>query len=286
MGIKRFKPTTNGLRHAAISDFAEITKSKPEKSLLRPLKQTGGRNNYGRITMRFRGGGHKKMYRIIDFKRDRIDSEATVLAIEYDPNRTCRIALIQYSDGVKAYILAPLEIKVGDKVASTYEKEIDFKPGNCMPLKMVPLGTAVHNVELKPGKGGQIARSAGTSAQLMAKEGDFAFLRMPSSEVRKVLIKCRATLGQLGNVEHETRSIGKAGRNRWLGRQPHVRGVVQNPVDHPHGGGEGKAPQGNPHPVSPWGKPTKGAKTRTLKKYSNQFIIRRRKTGKTQRGQA
>ena len=276
MGIKRFKPTTPGLRHAAISDFAEITKSKPEKSLLRPLKQTGGRNMYGRITMRFRGGGHKKMYRLIDFKRNRFDQEAEVLAIEYDPNRTSRIALIKYADGTKSYILAPLELKVGDKVISSKEKEIDIKAGNCMPLDKIPLGTAIHNIELKPGCGGQIARSAGTSAQLLAKEGDYAFIRMPSSEVRKIYIRCMATIGQIGNVEHETQSIGKAGRNRWKGRRPHVRGAAMNPVDHPHGGGEGKAPQGNPHPVSPWGQASKGLKTRTRNKYSSKFIIRRR----------
>ena len=275
MGLKRFKPTTNGLRHAVISDFAEITKSKPEKSLLRPLKSTGGRNSYGRITLRFRGGGHKKMYRIIDFKRDRLDVEATVIAIEYDPNRSSRIALIQYPDGQKAYILAPLEIKVEDKIISTVEKDIEVRPGNCLPLRRIPLGTAVHNIEMNPGKGGKIARSAGTSAQILAKEGDYAFLRMPSSEVRKVFIDCRATIGQLGNVEHESRSIGKAGRNRWLGRRPHVRGSAMNPVDHPHGGGEGKAPQGNPHPVSPWGQKSKGLKTRTPKKYSRNFIIRK-----------
>lgn len=265
MGVKRFKPTTNGLRHAVISDFAEITKGKPEKSLLRPLKSSGGRNSYGRITVRFRGGGHKRMYRVIDFKRNRFDQEAQVLAIEYDPNRTCRIALIQYADEEKSYILAPLELRVGDKVVSTVDSIVDFKAGNSLPLKNIPLGTAVHNIELKPGMGGQIARSAGTSAQVMAKEGPFAFVRMPSSEVRKININCRATVGQLGNVEHETKSIGKAGRSRWMGRRGHVRGVVMNPVDHPHGGGEGKAPQGNPHPVTPWGKPTKGYKTRKKK---------------------
>ncbi|MCA9408145.1 MAG: 50S ribosomal protein L2 [Candidatus Omnitrophica bacterium] len=276
MGVKRFKPTTNGLRHAVISDFAEITKGKPEKSLLRPLKSSGGRNSYGRITVRFRGGGHKRMYRVIDFKRNRFDQEAQVLAIEYDPNRTCRIALIQYADEEKSYILAPLELRVGDKVVSTVDSIVDFKAGNSLPLKNIPLGTAVHNIELKPGMGGQIARSAGTSAQVMAKEGPFAFVRMPSSEVRKININCRATVGQLGNVEHETKSIGKAGRSRWMGRRGHVRGVVMNPVDHPHGGGEGKAPQGNPHPVTPWGKPTKGYKTRKKKKYSNNYIVRRR----------
>lgn len=276
MGLKKFKPTTSTLRHTIISDFAELTKHKPEKSLLRPLKSTGGRNAYGRITMRFRGGAHKKMYRLIDFKRNRIDVEADVLAIEYDPNRTCRIALIQYPDKSKAYILAPLEIRVGDKIVSTVDKEVDFKPGNCMPLHRIPLGTAIHNIEIKPGKGGQLVRSAGTSAQLLGKEGDYAIVRMPSSEVRRILINCRCTIGQIGNVEHESRSIGKAGRNRWTGRRPHVRGVVMNPVDHPHGGGEGKAPQGNPHPVSPWGQATKGLKTRTKRKYSSHLIIRRR----------
>ncbi len=278
MGVRRFKPTTNGLRHAILPDYAELTKGKPEKSLLVPLKSTGGRNSYGRITMRFRGAGHKKMYRLVDFKRDRLDQEADVLAIEYDPNRSSRIALIQYADGKKSYILAPLELKVGEKVVSTNDRDVEFKAGNAMPLKRVPLGTAVHNIEFKPGCGGQIARSAGTSAQLVAKEGSYAFLRMPSSEIRKVPIEGRCTIGQIGNVEHETVSIGKAGRNRWKGRRPHVRGAAMNAVDHPHGGGEGKAPQGNPHPSTPWGKPTKGYKTRTPKKYSTQFIVKRRGT--------
>lgn len=277
MGVKRFKPTTASLRHTVLSDFAEITKSKPEKSLLKPLKKSGGRNVHGRITSRYRGGGHKRMYRIIDFKRGRIDEVADVLAIEYDPNRTSRIALIQYEDQSKAYIIAPLELNVGDKIVSVIDKaEVDYRAGNCMPLKRIPLGTAVHNIELRPGKGGQIARSAGTSCVLMAKEGDFAFIRMPSSEVRKVFIDCRATIGQIGNVEHESRSLGKAGRMRWMGRKGQVRGVVMNPVDHPHGGGEGKAPQGNPHPVTPWGKPTKGFKTRKKRKYSDKYIVRRR----------
>lgn len=276
MGIKKFKSITNGLRHSAISDFAEITKSKPEKALLTPLKKSGGRNVYGRITARYRSGGHKRMYRIIDFKRRRLDDVADVLAIEYDPNRSSRIALIQYADLEKNYILAPLELKVGDKVVSTRDQDIEIKAGNCMPLTKVPLGTAVHNIEMQPGKGGQIARSAGTSAQLMAKEGGFALLRMPSSEIRKIPVNCRATIGQIGNVEHETISIGKAGRSRWLGRKGHVRGVAMNPVDHPHGGGEGKAPQGNPHPVTPWGKATKGLKTRKRQKYSDQMIVKRR----------
>ncbi len=276
MGLKKFKPTTSTLRHTIISDFAEITKSTPEKSLLRPLRKSGGRNVYGRMTTRWVGGGHKQRYRLIDFKRDRIDVEATVLAIEYDPNRTCRIALIQYPDQTKAYILAPLDLNVNDKIISTMDKEVDYKPGNCMPLKRVPLGTAIHNIELKPGKGGKMVRSAGTSAQLLAKEGEYAFVRMPSSEVRRILINCRCTIGQLGNVEHESRSLGKAGRSRWLGRRSNVRGVVMNPVDHPHGGGEGKSAQGNPHPVSKWGQPNKGFKTRSKRKYSNHLIIKRR----------
>jgi len=279
VGIRKFKPTTSSLRFTAISDFAELTKHKPEKSLLRPLKSSGGRNSYGRITVRHRGGGHKRMYRIIDFKRDRFDVEAQVIAIEYDPNRTARIALLQYPDGQKTYILAPLELNVGDKIVSTKDQDVEIKPGNCMPLSKIPLGTAVHNIEMKPGKGGQICRSAGTAAQIMAKEGEYAFIRMPSSEVRKIQIVCRATIGQIGNVEHESRSLGKAGRFRWKGRRSGTRGVVMNPVDHPHGGGEGKAPQGNPHPVTPWGKPTKGYKTRNKQKYSNRFIIDRRKKG-------
>lgn len=276
MGIKTFKPVTSTLRHTAISDFAEITKSQPEKSLLRPLKKTGGRNSYGRITTRWRGGGHKRMYRLIDFKRNRIDEEAAVLAIEYDPNRTSRIALIQYPDGTKSYIIAPLDLKPGDRVVSTVDKEVEIKSGNCMPLKKIPLGTAIHNIEMKPGQGGKIARSAGTSAQLMAKEGEFASIRMPSSEIRKIHINCRSSIGQIGNVEHESCSLGKAGRMRWLGRRGRVRGVVMNPVDHPHGGGEGKAPQGNPHPVSPWGQKSKGLKTRNRRKYSSPYIVRRR----------
>ncbi|MCB9757221.1 MAG: 50S ribosomal protein L2 [Candidatus Omnitrophica bacterium] len=276
MGIKRFKPITGGLRFAALSDFKELTKGKPEKSLLTPLKSTGGRNSYGRITVRFRGGRHKRMYRLIDFKRDRIDQPAKVLAIEYDPNRSCRIALIEYADKVKSYILAPLELKVGDKIVSTNTAEVEIRAGNAMPIKRVPLGVAIHNIELKPGKGGQMARSAGTSAQLMAKDGVLAQLRLPSGEMRKVYMDCRCTIGQLGNVEHETICLGKAGRARWLGWRGHVRGAVMNPVDHPHGGGEGKTPQGNPHPVSPWGQKSKGLRTRKPKKYSNQFIVKRR----------
>lgn len=276
MGIKRYKPTTSSLRFTVLSDFAEITKSKPEKSLLRPIKRTGGRNSNGRITCRYRGGGHKRMYRLIDFKRNRFEDVAQVLSIEYDPNRSSRIALIQYEDQSKAYIVAPLELCVGEKIVSTNAVKPPIKAGNSMPLANIPLGAAVHNIELKAGKGGQIARSAGTSAIIMAKEAGFAFIRMPSSEVRKIRLECRATIGQIGNVEHESRSIGKAGRMRWSGRRGGVRGVVMNPVDHPHGGGEGKAPQGNPHPVTPWGKPTKGYKTRSKKKYSNKYIVRKR----------
>ncbi|MDP2653829.1 MAG: 50S ribosomal protein L2 [Candidatus Omnitrophota bacterium] len=276
MGLKKFKPTTNGLRHTVISDFREITKGKPEKALLKPLKKSGGRNCYGRITMRFRGGGHKRMYRLVDFKRDRLDQEAEVVAIEYDPNRSARIALVRYPDGTKSYILAPLELKVGEKVVSTITGEAEIVAGNCMPIRRIPLGTAIHNIEILPGNGGQFARSAGVSAQILAKEGDYAHVRMPSSEVRKFRLDCRATIGQMGNVEHDSISVGKAGRNRWLGRRGHVRGVAMNPVDHPHGGGEGKAPQGNPHPVSPWGQKSKGLRTRTPKKYSNKWIVRRR----------
>ena len=277
MGIKRFKPITNGLRHAALPDFAEITKGKPEKSLLISLKSSGGRNSYGRITSRHRGAGHKRMYRLIDFKRTRIDDPAVVLGIEYDPYRTCRIALIEYkSDKTKAYILAPLDLKVNDVIISTNDGDVEMKAGNCLPLRKIPLGTAIHNIELIAGKGGQLVRSAGASAQLIAREGAMAHVRLPSSEVRKIAVDCRATIGQLSNVENETVSIGKAGRSRWLGRRPQSRGVVMNPVDHPHGGGEGKTPQGNPHPVTPWGKPTKGFNTRSKRKYSDRLIVRRR----------
>lgn len=276
MGVKRFKPTTSSLRFTVLSDFSEITKSKPEKSLLRPLKKSGGRNVHGRITARYRGGGHKRRYRLMDFKRDRIDEQAEVIGIEYDPNRSARIALIQYPDDAKAYIIAPLDLRPGDKVLSTIDKDVEMKPGNCIPLRRVPLGTAVHNIELKPGKGGQIVRSAGTSAQIMAKEGKVAFVRMPSSEMRKIPLDCRATIGQIGNIEHESEVTGKAGRMRWKGRRGGVRGVAMNPVDHPHGGGEGKAPQGSPHPVTPWGKPTKGKRTRKKRKYSSQYIVKRR----------
>lgn|SRR3989338_254867 len=276
MGIRKFKPTTNGLRHAAISDFAELTKHKPEKALLVPIRGKGGRNMYGRVTARYQGGGHKKMYRLVDFRRDRLDEVAEVIGIEYDPNRSARIALIQYPDKTKSYILAPLELRVGHKIMSTQTGDVEMAAGNCLPIKRIPLGTAIHNIEIKPGHGGQLARSAGVSAQIMAKEGEYAHVRLPSSEVRMIRTDCRATIGQMGNVEHESISIGKAGRSRWLGRRGHCRGVVMNPVDHPHGGGEGKAPQGNPHPVSPWGKKTKGLLTRKRKKYSNQYILKKR----------
>ncbi len=276
MGIRRFKPTTNALRHTMVSDFVEITKHTPERSLLGPLRKSGGRNNYGRITCRFRGRGHKRMYRFIDFKRDKVDQPAKVLGIEYDPNRSTRIALVEYPDQTKSYILAPLDLKVGEEVVSTRERDVEIKMGNCLPLGRIPLGTAVHNVELHPGQGGKLVRSAGTSAQLMAKEGEFAHLQLPSREIRKIRLDCRATIGQLGNVEHESMSLGKAGRSAWLGRKAHVRGAAMNPHDHPHGGGEGKAPQGNPHPATPWGKPTKGFKTRRKRKYSDLLIVKRR----------
>ncbi len=273
MGIKRFKPTSPGIRFMTVSTFEEITKDEPEKSLVVPLKSTGGRNNQGRITVRFRGGGHKRKYRIIDFKRDKWGVPAKVAAIEYDPNRSARIALLHYADGEKRYIIAPEGLKVGDTVMSGPDAEI--KVGNALPLKNIPLGTFIHNIELIPGKGGQIARAAGTYAQLMAKEGDYAHVRLPSGEVRLIHVNCMATIGQVGNIDHENIVIGKAGRNRWLGRRPHVRGTAMNPVDHPHGGGEGKTK--GKHPVSPWGWCTKGMKTRKPKKASDRFIVQRRK---------
>jgi large subunit ribosomal protein L2 len=266
---------TPGTRWMSVSGFEEITKTQPEKSLIEPLKRTGGRNNTGRITSRHRGGGHKKFYRIIDFKRDKLGMDAKIAAIEYDPNRNCRIALMQYADGEKRYIIAADGVKVGDVLRSGLDAEV--KSGNAMPLGNIPAGTFVHNVELRPGKGGQIARSAGVVVQLMAKEGKYAQLRLPSGEVRNVLANCMATIGTVGNSEFENISVGKAGRSRWLGIRPQSRGVVMNPVDHPHGGGEGKSPQGNPHPVSPWGWHTKGKKTRKHKKPSNQYIVKRRK---------
>lgn len=274
MAIRRFKPITPGRRFMAISDYSEITKSKPEKSLVEPLKKKAGRNNTGKMTIRNHGGGNKRMYRIIDFKRNKDGVAATVAAIEYDPNRTSRIALLQYEDGTKTYILAPVGITVGDAIASG--PTADIKPGNALPISNIPVGTLIHNIELHPGKGGQMARSAGAYAQLMAKEGKYATLRLPSSEMRRVLLTCRATIGQVGNLEHENESLGKAGKSRWKGRKPHVRGVTMNPREHPHGGGEGKSPVGRKKgPVSATGVPAIGFKTRR-NKATNKFIVKRR----------
>jgi len=275
MGLKKYKPTSPGRRFQSVSDFAEITSTTPEKSLLEPLPKKGGRNNNGRITTRHQGGGHKRRYRVIDFKRNKDTVPAKVATIEYDPNRSARIALLHYADGEKRYILAPKGLKVGDTVVNG--KGADIKPGNALPLADIPVGTVVHAVELQPGKGAAMARSAGTSIQLMGKEGDYAILRMPSSEMRRVLITCRATVGEVGNAEHGNISIGKAGRNRHLGKRPSVRGTAMNPVDHPHGGGEGKNKSAGRHPVTPWGVPTKGHRTRSKKKASSRLIIRRRK---------
>lgn len=273
MPTKTFKPSTPGQRHKSVLTFDEITKKEPEKSLLQPLKKSGGRNNNGHVTTRFRGGGHKRAYRVIDFKRNKLGVPAKVAAIEYDPNRSANIALLHYLDGEKRYILAPLGLKAGDTVVAGEGAEI--KVGNAMPLSRIPLGSVVHNIELKEGKGGQLARGAGTYAQLVAREGGYAQLKLPSGEVRLVRDACFATIGQVGNVDYENVSIGKAGRKRWLGRRPHVRGVVMNPVDHPMGGGEGKS-SGGRHPCSPWGKPAKGGKTRRKKK-SDDYIITKRK---------
>ena len=273
MAVKEFKPITPARRYYTVASFEEITKSTPEKSLLKPLTRTGGRNNQGKLTVRHQGGGHKKRYRVIDFKRDKMGVPGKVAAIEYDPNRSARIALINYADGEKRYILWPLGLKVGDNVIA--DERADIRPGNTMPLANVPLGTIVHNIELKPGKGGQIVRSAGAGAQLMAKEGNLAQLRLPSGEMRNVMAICKASIGQLGNVEHENLSMGKAGRSRWKGIRPTVRGVVMNPRDHPHGGGEGKSPVGRKTPVSKWGKPAHGRKTRGSKQ-SDKMIVRRR----------
>lgn len=272
MAVRKRKPTSPGRRFQTVSDFAEITKDTPEKSLLAPKKNTGGRNAYGRKTSRHRGGGHKQRYRMVDFRRVKDDFEAKVAAIEYDPNRNARIALLHYLDGEKAYILAPEGISVGDRVRSG--READIRPGCALPLRYIPVGTTVHNVELRPGGGGKMARSAGSSVQLVAKEGDYATLRLPSTEMRRVLIDCRATVGTVGNAQAELIKIGKAGRNRWKGVRPQSRGVVMNPVDHPHGGGEGKT-SGGRHPVSPWGKPE--GRTRNKKKSSQKMIVRRRK---------
>jgi len=272
MAIVKYKPTSPGRRSQTCSDFAEITKGSPEKRLLRSLKKSGGRNSYGRITSRHIGGGHKRRYRIIDFKRDKEGIPAKVFSIEYDPNRTSRIALLHYVDGDKRYIIAPAKLAVGDKVVSS--EQADIKPGNSAPLKNIPLGSLIHNLELKVGKGGQLIRSAGSYGQLMAKEGDYAQVRLPSGEVRKVFILCRATIGQVGNIENENISIGKAGRSRWYGKRPKVRGVAMNPVDHPMGGGEGRS-SGGRHPCTPWGIPTKGHKTRSNKR-TDKYIVKRR----------
>jgi large subunit ribosomal protein L2 len=278
MAIRKRKPTSAGRRFQTASDFSEITKSTPEKTLLAPRPRTGGRNAYGRKTARHRGGGHKRQYRVVDFKRNKDTVAAKVVAIEYDPNRTCRIALLHYLDGEKAYILAPNGLEVGDRVESGHGA--DIKPGNALPLRYIPVGATVHNVELRPGQGGKIGRSAGMAVQLVAKDGEFATLRMPSSEMRRVLIDCRATVGEVGNSEHELMKIGKAGRNRWKGVRPQSRGVAMNPVDHPLGGGEGKTSGGRPA-VSPWGKPEK--RTRNTNKASQQLIVRRRRGGKGRR---
>ena len=275
MGVKQYKPTSPGRRFQTVSDFAEITTSKPEKSLLAPLHKKAGRNNKGRITVRHQGGGNKRRYRIIDFKRNKDGVPAKVATVEYDPNRSARIALLHYVDGEKRYILHPKGLKVGDMVVSG--PEADIKPGNALPLANIPVGTLIHAVELQPGKGAALARSAGTSIQLMGKEGKYAILRMPSSEMRRVLLTCRATVGEVGNAEHANIRIGKAGRNRWKGIRPTVRGTVMNPVDHPHGGGEGKNKSSGRNSVSPWGMPSKGHRTRNPKKASSRLIIRRRK---------
>lgn len=274
MAIKSFKPTSPARRFMTVSTFDEITAVKPEKSLTAPLKKTGGRNSFGRITVRHRGGGHKRRYRIIDFKRNKDGVPARVATIEYDPNRSARIALLHYADGEKRYIIAPHKLNVGDEVVSG--PDADIKVGNALPLANIPVGIIVHNVELKPGKGAQLARSAGTMAQLVAKEGKYATLKLPSGETRMVSQKCKATVGQVGNLDHENITIGKAGRKRWLGIRPTVRGTVMNPVDHPHGGGEGKNKSSGRHPVTPWGKPTLGAKTRKKGKPSDKLIVRRR----------
>ena len=274
MAIKSFKPYSAGRRFMTVSAFTEITASKPEKSLLAKVTSKGGRNNTGKMTVRHQGGGHKRQYRIIDFKRTKDNIPARVATIEYDPNRSARIALLNYADGEKRYIIAPHGLKVGDVVYSGPES--DIKPGNALPLANIPLGTQVHNIEMKIGKGGQIVRSAGTSAPLMAKDGNYALLRLPSGELRRVRVECRATVGVVSNIDHENITIGKAGRQRWKGIRPGNRGVTMNPCDHPHGGGEGKSPVGRKHPVTPWGKPAHGVKTRDKKKASSKLIVKRR----------
>ncbi len=273
MAIKKFKPTTPAQRYKTVTDFSELSKKRPEKSLLEPVKRTGGRNNRGRITMRRMGGGHKRRYRIIDFKRDKFGIPAKVISIEYDPNRSAFISLLGYRDGEKRYILAPHGLKVGDEIVSG--PEADIHTGNALPIEKIPTGLFVHNIELVRGKGGQMARSAGSYAQLMAKEGNHALLRLPSGEIRMVRRECYATIGQVSNIDHENISLGKAGRSRWLGKRPKVRGVAMNPIDHPLGGGEGRS-SGGRHPVTPWGKPTKGYKTRK-KKHSDKYIVHKRK---------
>jgi large subunit ribosomal protein L2 len=275
MAIRKLKPTSAGRRSMTVLTYDEITRSTPEKSLTKGLTKKSGRNHFGRVTMRRRGGGNKSLYRLIDFKRNKLDIPAKVATIEYDPNRSARIALLHYADGEKRYIICPLGISVGDQILAG--DKADIKPGNAMPLAKIPLGTLVHNVELYPGRGGQLVRSAGAYAQVIAKEDKYALLRLPSGEVRKVLAVNTATVGQVGNIEHENVSIGKAGRNRWLGKRPKVRGVAMNPVDHPLGGGEGRS-SGGRHPVTPWGKPTKGYKTRSPKKSSSKLIVKRRGT--------
>ncbi len=277
MAVKKFKPTSAGRRFMTVADFSELTKKEPERSLIAPLRRKAGRNTFGNITVRRRGGGHRRRYRIIDFKRDKDGVPAKVVSIEYDPNRSARIALLHYADGEKRYILAPDKLRVGSKVLSG--PGADIMPGNALPLQDIPAGAIVHNIELKPGKGGQLVRSAGAGAQVMAKEGKYAHIRMPSGEDRLINLRCRATIGRVGNLEHENISLGKAGRQRWLGKRPAVRGTVMNPVDHPHGGGEGKTPPGR-QPVTPWGKPTIGYKTRKRKKESDRMILRRRKSKK------
>lgn len=274
MAVKKYKPTSPARRNMTVSAFDEITSTKPEKSLLAPLKKTGGRNIYGRITVRHHGGGAKKQYRIIDFKRNKDGINAKVVSIEYDPNRSANIALLCYADGEKRYIIAPYGLKVGDVVESG--PNADIKPGNALPLTNIPVGTLIHNIEMKPGKGAQLVRAAGLSAQLMAREGAFAQIRLPSGEMRLISVNCKATVGQIGNLDYENIKIGKAGRTRWMGIRPTVRGVVMNPNDHPHGGGEGKSPIGMPSPVTPWGKPTLGYKTRKKNKKSDKYIVKRR----------
>ena len=276
MGLKSYKPTSAARRHMTVADFAEITKAKPEKKLTRTVKRTGGRNNHGHITTRHIGGGHKRRYRIIDWRRDKDGVPAKVASIEYDPNRTSRLALLHYKDGEKRYILAPIGVAVGDMLMSG--ETVDIRPGNSLPVKGIPLGTVIHNVESQPGSGAKMIRSAGSFGQLMAKEGEAAQIRMPSGEVRQVQLDCRATVGQLSNIESSSVRSGKAGKSRWKGIRPTVRGLAMNPVDHPHGGGEGKSGQGNPHPVSPWGQKTKGLKTRNNRR-TDKFIVSRRKPG-------